>query len=312
MALDGVNAACKAVAANDLNAACKNTGASLSGAGFGSLLADALSDQGSGVFGKASYGSPYPYIGKLVQNTDSPGAVMAALIGAGSADFSQIALLGVFGALLGGEAGFAGAGAPSFGNNRQSVPGALTAPPCVPVSPGITGDSSIRTPERYACVINQFGVETNPRYAVNQKGRGDTYCNIFVWDVTSAMNAEIPHYYNAKTGEPMKRGDENASEMNANAMFDWLKEHGGEYGWREVTAGEAQNLANSGRPVVTALKRPGAHGHVQVVRPSKDGAFNGEKGVTVAQAGSNLTNCSYISDLLGSSSLSKVSYFAHI
>jgi len=312
MALDGVNAAYRTVAANYLNAACENTGASLSEAGFGGLLADALSEQGSVGFDGASYGSPYQYIGKLVQNTDSPGAVMAALIGAGSADFSQIALLGVFGALLGGDAESAGSGALSLGNNRQSVPGALTAPPSIPVSPGITSDSSTRTPERYACVVNQFGVETNPRYAVNQKGRGDTYCNIFVWDVTSAMNAEIPHYYNAKTGEPMKRGDENASEMNANAMFDWLKEHGGEYGWREVTAEEAQNLANAGRPAVTALKRPGAHGHVQVVCPSKDGAFNSEKGVTVAQAGSNLTSYSYISDLLGSSSLSKVAYFAHI
>lgn len=306
MGLDGVNSA-YTIAADYLNAASGNAGASPAGTGFGSLLAEALSEQESG-----SFASPYQYIGQLVQNTDSPGAIMAALIGAGSADFSQIALLGALGGLLGGDFELSGSGALSAANGLQRASGALTAPPSVPVSPGITSDSSGRSAGRYSAVINQFCVETNPRYAVNQKGRGDTYCNIFVWDVTSAMNAEIPHYYNAKTGEPMNRGDENASEMNANAMFDWLKEYGGEYGWKEVTAEEAQSLANAGRPVVTALKRPGAHGHVQVVCPSKDGAFNSEKGVTVAQAGSNLTSYSHISDLLGGASLSRVSYFAHM
>jgi len=126
------------------------------------------------------------------------------------------------------------------------------------------------------------------------------------------MAAEIPHYYNAKTGEPMEYGDAGASEMNANGIYNWLCEYGGEYGWREVSAQEAQELANQGHPVVSALYRSGSHGHVQVVCPSPDGGYDAEKGVTVAQAGSNLTSCKYITDLLGSSSLSKVSYFAHV
>lgn len=303
MALDGVYLDRITAAANSLKATSKKEGEA-SGNAFGSLLADALSTQG------ASFGSPYQYIGALVQNTDSPGAVMAALLGAGTADLSQFALWGMLNSFFEGFEG----NAAGFGGLSSSgiLSGALTASPGIPVKPSITNDPSGRSAQGYAAVINQFSVETNPRYAVNQKGRGDTYCNIFVWDVTTAMNAEIPHYFNARTGEPMKRGDAGASEMNANAMHDWLKEHGTTYGWREVSAEEAQRLANSGHPVVTALKRPGSHGHVQVVCPSKDGTFNPQKGVTVAQAGSNLTRYSYISDILGSSSLSKVSYFAHM
>ncbi|MGI6151293.1 MAG: hypothetical protein ACOYIR_05015 [Christensenellales bacterium] len=305
MALDGVHLDRVTIAANSLKAASDHAGAS-SGVNFSSLLFDALSPES--VAGSASFGSPYQYIGALVQKTDSPGAVMAALISAGFSDFSQFALFGAWSALLGGDvqaemSGFSAANA---------LPRTLTAPPHIPVCPAITSDASQRSAQAYADVINQFRVETNPRYAVNQKGRGDTYCNIFVWDVTSAMNAEIPHYYNAETGAPMKRGEQDARAMNANAMFDWLKEFGEEYGWREVTAEEAQHLANAGHPVVTALKRPGAHGHVQIVCPSKDGTFNPQKGVTVAQAGSNLTRYSHITDILGSSSLSKVSYFAHM
>ncbi len=34
-----------------------------------------------------------------------------------------------------------------------------------------------------------------PALCRQQKGTGDTYCNIFVWDVTSAMGAQIPAYY---------------------------------------------------------------------------------------------------------------------
>jgi|GEM_PF-1375241 len=298
MTLDGVNANRITAAVNGFKAAARPEGES-SGGAFGSLLADAILTQGDN-----GIGSPYQYIGKLVQNTDSPGAVMAALLGARGGNIAQFALFGMLNALLEDGGGF---GALSAAGGT-----APTAPPGMPLTPAITNDASSRSAANYAAVISQFNVEHNPRYAVNQKGRGDTYCNIFVWDVTRAMRAEIPHYYNARTGEPMQRGDAGASEMNANAMYDWLKTHGQTYGWREVSAEEAQRLANAGHPVVTALKRPGAHGHVQVVCPSRDGTFNAEKGVTVAQAGSNLTRYSHISDLLGSSSLSRVSYFAHL
>jgi hypothetical protein len=179
-----------------------------------------------------------------------------------------------------------------------------------PCTPAITSNESNRSAALYRQVIDQFQVETNPRYAVNKKGHGDTYCNIFMWDVTSAMGAEIPHYVDAETGAPRTYPDvKGAREMSANSIYKWLHEHGSNYGWFEVTPEQAQALANQGRPVVTAFKKTG-HGHVQVVCPSKDGQYNKERGVTIAQAGRNLTSYRPITSIYNAS-LPKVKYFAH-
>ena len=142
-------------------------------------------------------------------------------------------------------------------------------------------------------MIDQFDVENNPRYAVNQKGTGDTYCNVFLLDVTSAMGAAIP------------RG------MNANGISDWLNEYGPQYGWYEVSAQQAQALANQGCPAVTVWKnQEGGHGHVQVVSPSEDGAYDPSRGVAIAQAGRILSNYTYIRKIY-SSRMDEVQYFAH-
>lgn len=181
------------------------------------------------------------------------------------------------------------------------------------VNPSITSDMTNRNPVLYKQVINQFQVETNPRYAVNKKGTGDTYCNIFMWDVTRAMGVEIPHYVDPKTKAPRYYPDvKGASEMNANAIYNWLHEHGGKYGWVEVDAEQAQAMANQGKPVVTALRNnSGGHGHVQVVCPSADGVYDPERGVTIAQAGRNLTSYRPITKIYNKS-LPKVKYFAHM
>jgi len=267
---------------------------------FSNLLSGAL----AGAYdGESSNKETYDlYAALLEQSSDSTGALMNALLSAGGGNASTAMILSLYGALAGNPAQGA------YGNFAADAAGNVTASPWKPTAPAITSDYSNRSASRYDAVIDQFGVETNPRYSTSQ---GGTYCNIFVWDVTGAMGAEIPHYYNAGTGEPMKYGDEGASQMTANSMYTWLHQHGEEYGWVEVSAEEAQNLANEGHPVVTALYRSGSHGHVQVVCPSKDGTYNEEKGVTVAQAGRNLRDYTYISSILGDSSLSRVSYFAH-
>lgn len=149
-----------------------------------------------------------------------------------------------------------------------------------------------RSPVLYRSVINQFDVENNPRYAVNQKGTGDTYCNKFMLDVAAAMDAEIPR-------------------MNANGISDWLNSVGPANGWHEVTAEQAQALANRGCPAVTTWKNTeGGHGHVQVVSPSEDGAYDPERGVAIAQAGRLLRNYTYIRNIY-STRMKDVQYFAH-
>ncbi len=189
---------------------------------------------------------------------------------------------------------------------------AIPARPHKAVNPAITNSPGQRSPASYQAVINQFQVESNPRYAVNQKGKNDTYCNIFMWDVTRAMGAEIPHYMEPGTMEPRYYPDtKGAWELNANAICDWLKKMGSQYGWNQVSASQAQDLANQGRPVVAVMRNDGGIGHVQVVCPSRDGGFDPERGVTVAQAGRKLYNYAHITKTYSSKNLAKVLYYAH-
>ena len=178
--------------------------------------------------------------------------------------------------------------------------------------PAIRSSPSKRSASLYRQVIDQFNVENNPRYAVNKKGTGDTYCNIFLWDVTSAMGAEIPHYIDAKTSMPRTYPNvSGARALNANGIHKWLMQHGKAHGWVQVTAEQAQAYANQGRPAVTAWKNADSRGHAQVVCPSNDGRYNNARGVTIAQAGRKLTSYSPMTRIY-SSRLKDVVYFAHI
>lgn len=180
------------------------------------------------------------------------------------------------------------------------------------VTPSIISNPGARSAALYRNVIDQFNVERNPRYMVNKNGDNDTYCNIFLWDVTRAMNAEIPHYVDPKTLEARTYPDvSGARELNANGIYDWLSQKGSEYGWVRVSAEEAQQYANRGMPVVTAWKNEtGAHGHVQVVCPSEDGRYDASRGVTIAQAGRRLTSYTPITDIY-SERLKDIVYYAH-
>lgn len=181
----------------------------------------------------------------------------------------------------------------------------------VAVSPKIQSSEGNRSAKLLNEVIAQFQVETNGRYKQNKYGN-DTYCNIFVWDVSRALGAEIPHYVNSQTGEPRYYPNvQGAMELDANGVADWLSKNGAKYGWKEVSAKEAQAHANRGYPAVTAWKNAGGIGHVQVVCPSKNGDFDTARGVTVAQAGRVNTQYSYISSTFSSGRLSGVKYYVH-
>jgi membrane-bound lytic murein transglycosylase B len=65
-------------------------------------------------------------------------------------------------------------------------------------------------------------------------------------------------------------------------MNSWLNTQGPKHGWRQVSAAEAQALANKGCPTVATWKNPtGGHGHIGVIRPGQ--LKNGSP--TMAQAG---------------------------
>ena len=181
-----------------------------------------------------------------------------------------------------------------------------------PTAASVVSPAEGRSPETYRQVIDQFNVTENPRYEPNKNGKGDTYCNIFSWDVTRAMDAEIPHYTDPVTGDIDTYPDTKDSlRMNANRTYDWLAEHGERYGWYSATAEQAQAAANLGQPAVTVLKRPGAHGHIQMVCPSEDGGYDAARGVSVAQAGTRLTNYDYLNDITAEATRDQIAYYVH-
>ena len=158
------------------------------------------------------------------------------------------------------------------------LPGTDKAP-WLPITPPVISTKEERNPVLYAAVIDQLGVEANPRYRRGQEGKNETYCNIFVWDVTRAMQAEIPHWVDASGGsvEVFK-----GRELDANGLIEWLEESGSAAGWKPVSAKRAQQYANLGVPAIAAWKNTQGTGHLAVVRP---GIFSSQGGPTIAQVG---------------------------
>ena len=177
--------------------------------------------------------------------------------------------------------------------------------PWEPVFARRRSSRSKRDPFTYESVIDQFAVRTNLRYLKNRNGRGETYCNIFVWDVTRAMGAEIPHWLGAD-GSPTTTG--RGRELTANDAIEWLRSHGPRFGWRAVDRSGAQAHANRGCPAIAAWLNPGGIGHIAVVRPG----VLGEDGPIVAQAGETNEREVETARAFRSAWLSgEVVYFAH-
>lgn len=185
-------------------------------------------------------------------------------------------------------------------DGRTPAPGTTNTKAWIPVDAPLQNRPGDRSASQYADVLDQFAVGNNPRYA---KRNGNTYCNIFVWDATRAMGAEIPHWVDGN-GNPAKVGASGAWEMNANATNRWLHNHGPRHGWRQVSAEEAQRLANQGHPTVASWNNPGGIGHIAMVRPGELTAG----GPTIAQAGSSNFNSGTVRQGFGSA---QPQYFVH-
>lgn len=140
-----------------------------------------------------------------------------------------------------------------------------------------TSNEAARTPDAYAKVIAQFGVEHSARYAARD---GQTWCNIFVWDVTRAMMAEIPHWVDGHD-EPCGLSAKSKRELTANATLALLLERA-RWGWRQVTPPEAKANAAAGRPTIVGWQNDSGPGHIAIVRPPESGDIV----LRIAQAGS--------------------------
>lgn len=174
----------------------------------------------------------------------------------------------------------------------------------LPAQPPFRSLETARSSNAYLAAVEQFRVEEAPRYLA---GKGLTWCNRFVCDVTDAMGCPVPYQL-------------------ANDMADWFLDKGAKKGWQQVDGAKAYLIALSGCPVVAIWKNTEPvldargkpilgvdgkllvhHGHVAMVVPvpavpSKPAALR------IAQAGLRNFNNAPLASGFGTR---PVEYFAH-
>jgi hypothetical protein len=113
------------------------------------------------------------------------------------------------------------------------------------IFPPVTGTTANRSQALYDRVIDQLAVENNPRYL---PANGSTYCNIFVWDVTRAMNCAIPPWILAD-GTIAEPGQAEAFQIDIDEGACWMVNYGvPTHGWQLADMATAQTLANRSWP----------------------------------------------------------------
>lgn len=152
---------------------------------------------------------------------------------------------------------------------------------CYPI---VTSGSLFRAPRHLEAVIEQFGVESHPRY--QRTPAGITKCSTLVWDVSRAMGCEMPKDYGAaETVFDLNHANPRTvivkHERTMNELIAWLHSTAAaSLGFRFVDELKARGAANQGKFVVALWRNPKPEdpGHGAILRPS-------ERDTLIAQAG---------------------------
>lgn len=131
--------------------------------------------------------------------------------------------------------------------------------------------------EALLAIVDWLDVE-NPLHLRYRPRGNTTFCNIYAHDFCDLAGAYLPRVWwtdralrRWQAGEPpVVRYDDTVRELNANALHDWLADHGPGFGWhREIDLTILQAAANSGEVCVIIAKRRDLNrsGHVSVVMP---------------------------------------------
>ena len=136
-------------------------------------------------------------------------------------------------------------------DGRQAAPELANKDVWKAVQPPVQSHPGRRSLALLQNVINQFAVGTNPRYVPDavDKPRG----HIFVWDISRAMNCEVPHFVGPR-------------ELTIGQTVDWIRHEGPMRGWTRADANEAVEAAKHGQLAI-ALPCDIKMKHLAIVLP---------------------------------------------
>lgn len=124
-------------------------------------------------------------------------------------------------------------------------------------------------------IINWLNVEQSARYTPTTTS---TYCNIYAYDYCFLSGVYLPRVWwkskaiaNLIAGEEViPKYDVTVDELNANSLHDWLRDFGGDFGWRRTfRLDELQAAVNAGEVGIICAKRKDLNrsGHICAVVP---------------------------------------------
>ena len=152
-----------------------------------------------------------------------------------------------------------------------------------PDRPARRGRDAASRAAELAHIVDYLGV-AEPAHLRYQPRGGATYCNIYATDYAYLAGAYLPRVWWTDTalrrlslGEPTDvLYGQTVRELNANALHDWLEEHGPAFGWvRELDLTLLQAAANAGEVCIIVAKRSDLNrpGHITAVVPEQDDAL---------------------------------------
>lgn len=126
-------------------------------------------------------------------------------------------------------------------------------------------------------IVTYLDVEHHARY---RAGSGATYCNIYAYDYCYLAGVYLPRvWWTAAAVADLRAGrtvpvqyDRTVREMNANSLFDWLRDVGEEFEWQRVADPDAlqENANNGGVSAISAQRKDlNRSGHLCLVVPER-------------------------------------------
>ncbi len=149
-----------------------------------------------------------------------------------------------------------------------------------PGQPTRAGTTAVDLTDDIAMIIKWLDVESSA-HARYQPRDGLTFCNIYAHDFCHLAGVYLPRvWWTQAAVRDLAQGRPVApligatiEEMRANALFQWLRDFGDRFGWRQTgTLDKLQQAANQGAVglIVARRKQEGPPGHIVIVIPETD------------------------------------------